>query len=207
MKLRFSGTSPFVRKVVIQALETGLDSKIERVTTATTDPALAKENPLSKVPSLTLDDGSHLYDSPVICEYLDSLHGGAKMFPAAGPARWTALRRQALGDGMMDAAVARRGESRRPANEQSPSAMELQRAKVVGRARCAGGRGRQARQRHRYRPDLDRLRAGLSRFPLRLRGLAQGPSEARPLVRELSPSVLRCSRRWPRTPEAESAER
>ena len=131
MKLRFSGTSPFVRKVVIQALETGLDSKIERITTATTDPALAKENPLSKVPSLTLDDGTHLYDSPVICEYLDSLHGGAKMFPASGQARWTALRRQALGDGMMDAAVARRGESRRPANEQSPSGMELQRAKVV----------------------------------------------------------------------------
>lgn len=131
MKLRFSGTSPFVRKVVIQALETGLDSKIERITTATTDPALAKENPLSKVPSMTLDDGTHLYDSPVICEYLDSLHGGPKMFPAAGPARWTALRRQALGDGMMDAAVARRGESRRPANEQSPAGMELQRAKVA----------------------------------------------------------------------------
>jgi glutathione S-transferase len=131
MKLRFSGASPFVRKVMIQALETGLDSKIERITTATTDPVLAKENPLSKVPSLTLDDGSHLYDSPVICEYLDSLHNGAKMFPAAGPARWTALRRQALGDGMMDAAVARRGESRRPANEQSPSAMAVQRAKVT----------------------------------------------------------------------------
>ena len=131
MKLRFSGTSPFVRKVVIQALETGLDSKIERITTATTDPVLAKENPLSKVPSMTLDDGTHLYDSAVICEYLDSLHGGPKMFPAAGPARWTALRRQALGDGMMDAAVARRGESRRPANEQSPSGMELQRAKVA----------------------------------------------------------------------------
>ena len=131
MKLRFSGTSPFVRKVVIQALETGLDSKIERITTATTDPVLAKENPLSKVPSLTLDDGTHLYDSPVICEYLDSLHGGAKMFPASGQARWTALRRQALADGMMDAAVARRGESRRPANEQSPAGMELQRAKVV----------------------------------------------------------------------------
>ncbi len=80
---------------------------------------------------MTLDDGTHLYDSPVICEYLDSLHGGPKMFPAAGPARWTALRRQALGDGMMDAAVARRGESRRPANEQSPSGMELQRAKVA----------------------------------------------------------------------------
>ncbi|HEY8014376.1 MAG TPA: glutathione S-transferase family protein [Dongiaceae bacterium] len=131
MKLRFSGTSPFVRKVVIQALETGLDSKIERITTATTDPVLAKENPLSKVPSMTLDDGTHLYDSPVICEYLDSLHGGAKMFPATGPARWTALRRQALADGMMDAAVARRGESRRPANEQSPAGMELQRAKVA----------------------------------------------------------------------------
>ena len=97
MKLRFSGTSPFVRKVVIQALETGLDSKIERITTATTDPALAKENPLCKVPSLTLDDGSHLYDSPVICEYLDSLHGGCRGRPARGepPAGERAI---ALGD-------------------------------------------------------------------------------------------------------------
>jgi glutathione S-transferase len=134
MKLRYSPASPFVRKVLVQAMETGLDGKIERVPTATADPAsgLSKENPLGKVPSLTTDEGVHLYDSPVICEYLDGLHGGTKMFPAAGAARWTVLRRQALADGMMDAAVARRLESLRPANEQSPSAMAGQRGKVLG---------------------------------------------------------------------------
>jgi glutathione S-transferase len=133
MKLRYSLNSPFVRKVVVQAIETGINSRIEQVPTQTNDPAsgLIKENPLGKVPSLTLDDGTHLYDSPVICEYLDTLHAGGKMFPAAGPARWTALRRQALADGMMDAAVARRGESLRPDGERSAAAMEAQRRKVA----------------------------------------------------------------------------
>jgi glutathione S-transferase len=133
MKLRYSPASPFARKVVVLAIETGLDSRVQRVATIPGDPAsgLAPENPLSKVPSLTLEDGSALYDSPVICEYLDSLYQGAKMFPPAGAARWTALRRQALADGMMDAAVLRRGESRRPAGEQSPTFLELQRGKVA----------------------------------------------------------------------------
>jgi len=133
MKLRYSLYSPFVRKVVIQAIETGINSRVEQVPTQTTDLAsgLTSENPLGKVPSLTLDDGSHLYDSPVICEYLDTLHAGEKMFPAAGPARWTALRRQALADGMMDASVARRGESLRPDGEKSAAGMEAQRKKVV----------------------------------------------------------------------------
>ncbi len=133
MKLRYVAASPFVRKVEIMAMETGLESRLERVPTALAEPGsgLSKENPLGKVPSLTLDDGTHLYDSPVICEYLDSLHGGTRMFPAAGPARWTALRRQALADGIMDAAVLRRGESRRPATEQSPSFMASQKAKVA----------------------------------------------------------------------------
>ena len=133
MKLRYSPASPFVRKVLVVAKETGLDSRIEPVATSTTDPAsgLAKENPLGKVPSLRLDDGTNLYDSRVICEYLDSLHGDPKLLPASGEARWTALRRQALGDGIMDAAVLRRMESRRPANEQSPAYGEAQRGKVT----------------------------------------------------------------------------
>jgi glutathione S-transferase len=132
MKLRYALNSPFVRKVMVQAIETGLAPRIEQIPTQPNDPAsgLSSENPLGKVPSLTLDDGTHLYDSPVICEYLDSLHGGARMFPPAGVPRWTALRRQALADGMMDASVLRRGESLRPANEQSPTAMAAQSAKV-----------------------------------------------------------------------------
>lgn len=133
MKLRYSPNSPFVRKVVVQAIETGINHQVVQVATQTTDPAsgLTSENPLGKIPSLTLDDGSHLFDSPVICEYLDTLHAGEKMFPAAGPARWTALRRQALADGIMDAAVARRGESLRPDGEKSAAGMEAQRKKVA----------------------------------------------------------------------------
>ncbi len=109
MKLRYSPTSPYVRKVSVTAIALGLGARIERVPTDTQDreSGLAEHNPLAKVPALILDDGGVLYDSPVICEYLDSLHDGPPMFPAAGPARWTALRQQALGDGILDAAILR----------------------------------------------------------------------------------------------------
>jgi len=132
MKLRYSGTSPFVRKVLVCAIELGLDKKIERQPTNPSDPAsgLGKENPLGKVPSLQLDDGSALYDSPVICEYLDSLAGN-KFHPSSGPARWTALRRQALADGIMDAGVLARGEALRPAGERSPGFIAKQKGKMA----------------------------------------------------------------------------
>jgi glutathione S-transferase len=108
MKLYYSPSSPYVRKVSIVALETGLDSRIERVPGNTTpvapNEAVAKVNPLAKVPALVTDDGQVLFDSRVICEYLDSLHQGAKFFPA-GAARWPALRLQALADGLLDAAL------------------------------------------------------------------------------------------------------
>ena len=132
MKLRYSGTSPFVRKVLVLAIELGLDKKIERQPTNPNDAAsdLAKQNPLVKVPSLQLDDGSSLYDSPVICEYLDSLAGN-KFHPANGPARWTALRRQALADGIMDAGVLGRGEFLRPAGEKSEGFITRQKAKMA----------------------------------------------------------------------------
>jgi glutathione S-transferase len=132
MKLRYSATSPFVRKVLVCAIELGLDKKIERQPTNPNDPAsdLGKQNPLVKVPSLQLDDGSSLYDSPVICEYLDSLAGN-KFHPAGGQVRWTALRRQALADGIMDAGVLVRGEVLRPAGEQSPGFIAKQKAKMT----------------------------------------------------------------------------
>jgi glutathione S-transferase len=121
MKLRYSPTSPYVRKVVVVALETGLDGRIERIPTSVWDPAtdIGDDNPLGKVPALITDGGEVLYDSPVICEYLDSLHDGAKLFPAVGGARWTALRRQALADGILDAAVGRLLEGKRPDGERS----------------------------------------------------------------------------------------
>ena len=135
MKLRYSPTSPYVRKVTVTALETGLHDRISRVPTVTTDPAsgLTRDNPLGKVPALTTDEGEALIDSPVICEYLDSLHGGAKLISPSGAARWTALRREALADGILDAAILRLLEGRRPASEQSAAWIEKQK-NVIGRA-------------------------------------------------------------------------
>ena len=118
MKLRHAALSPFVRKVMVAAHELALAGRIEleptNVSPIRTDETLARENPLMKVPSFVTDDGQVLFDSPVICEYLDSLAGGGMLFPAAGPERWTALRRQALGDGILDALVLIRYENLRP---------------------------------------------------------------------------------------------
>jgi glutathione S-transferase len=115
MKLYLSPLSPFARKVRVLARETGLAARIEEVP-VTVSPVKAnaevgRANPLMKVPTLVLDDGAVLFDSPVICEYLDSLHSGSKLFPPAGPARWTALRLQAAGDGILEAAVLVRYET------------------------------------------------------------------------------------------------
>ena len=121
MRLYYSATSPYVRKVNVFTIEAGLDDKIENITTNpwVSDANLLADNPLSKVPTLILDDGTVLYDSPVICEYLDSLNTGQKLIPVAGMERWMALRLQALGDGILDAAVMRFLERKRPEVQQS----------------------------------------------------------------------------------------
>jgi glutathione S-transferase len=123
MKLHWSPRSPFVRKVMIVAHDLGLAGRIENVRTVAAmmrpHPELMLDNPLSKIPTLVLDNGTVLYDSSVICEYLDHLHDGPKLFPLAFDERMTALRRQALGDGLLDALVLWRGELSRPAEQQS----------------------------------------------------------------------------------------
>jgi glutathione S-transferase len=132
MKLRYSPTSPYVRKVTVTAIETGLDKKIERILTIPASaPDLPKDNPLGKVRALIMDNGEPLIDSPVIVEYLDSLHSGAKIVPSSGPARWKALRLQALADGILDAGVLRLMETRRPSNEQSKAFMDKQRTVIA----------------------------------------------------------------------------
>jgi glutathione S-transferase len=78
---------------------------------------------------MTLADGAVLQDSRVICEYLDALDGAPVLFPA-GPARWSALRRQALADGLLDLAVAWRGERNRDAGRQSRAHLDAYRAKA-----------------------------------------------------------------------------
>ena len=116
MKLFYSPTSPYVRKVMVCAILRGLDGRIETVPTNPhqSPPGLIAANPLSKVPCLLTDDGVALFDSPVICEYLDSQGTEPKLFPAPGPARWRALVLQAMGDGILDASVPRRMEQARP---------------------------------------------------------------------------------------------
>ena len=132
MKLRHMHNSPFVRKVVVSAIETGLHDGIERIPTDVFDPAddLGDVNPLRKVPALTTADGAVLYDSAVICEYLDSLHDGARLVPGKGPGRWRVLRLQALSDGILDAGVLRRLESLRPEGERSATWDAHQKAKM-----------------------------------------------------------------------------
>jgi glutathione S-transferase len=123
MKLHWSPRSPFVRKVMIVAHEIGAVDRLQCVRTVAAmmkpHPELMVDNPLSKIPTLVLDDGTVLYDSAVICEYFDQLHDGPKLFPASSRERITALRRQALGDGWLDALVLWRGELLRPAEQQS----------------------------------------------------------------------------------------
>lgn len=136
MKLHHNTASPFIRKVMAVAIETGLDQRLELVNCAVTpvkpSDDLNRTNPLGKVPALILDDGSTLFDSRVICEYLDTLHEGQRLFPTQGPARWTALRRQALADGIMDAAVNLRYETfLRPEERRWPDWIDNQRLKCL----------------------------------------------------------------------------
>jgi glutathione S-transferase len=118
MKLRYAAASPFVRKVLVVVHEHDLASRIELVPTTLSpvqaNAALAAENPLMKVPSLLTDDGDVLFDSPVICEYLDALAHTRKLIPPAGPTRWAALRQQALADGILEAVILCRYEMLRP---------------------------------------------------------------------------------------------
>ncbi len=115
MQLRYSVTSPYVRKALIVARESGLIDRIEITPTMVLptllNERLKPENPLVKVPTLVTDEGETLYDSRVVCEYLDAIGGKGLFPPAPGPARWTALRRQALGDGIADAAILARFET------------------------------------------------------------------------------------------------
>ena len=113
MKIFFSPASPFVRKCVVCAAE--LNLKLENLPSAAgpvdRDQSIIAENPLGQVPTLLSDEDGALYDSRVICEYLDAKAGGGKLFPTVGPDRWRALREQALGDGLLGAALLARYET------------------------------------------------------------------------------------------------
>jgi glutathione S-transferase len=134
MQLQYSATSPFVRKVVVLIHEIGLDDQVESTTVdGWSEPeSLTGDNPLSMVPTLRLDDGSSLFDSAVICEYLDSQHAGRRMIPPAGDRRWQVLREQALADGVLDCAVLIFMETvKRPAEKRWEWWLALKRQAIV----------------------------------------------------------------------------
>lgn len=124
MKLYWSSRSPFVRKVMVCAHETGLAPRIalERTLVVMSKPnvELMRSNPLGRIPTLVTDEGRVLHDSLLICEYLDSLHDGARLFPPAGEARWQALLWHALGHGMMETLVLWRNETLKPEPQRGP---------------------------------------------------------------------------------------
>jgi glutathione S-transferase len=131
MRLFFAPTSPFVRKVLACAIARGIEDRIEKVPTSTqTSTELPLANPLGKVPCLLLDDGTPIYDSPVICDYLDTVGDGPPLMPASGPARLRAAVMQALADGIMDAAVLRRGQLAHPRDEGRTAVDARQKAAV-----------------------------------------------------------------------------
>lgn len=118
MTLHWSPRSPYVRKVMICAHELGLVDRLTLVRSVAAmlkpNPAIMAANPLSKIPTLVRDDGSTLFDSVVICEYLNELAQGS-LFPREGEARWQALRWHAFGDGLLDALILWRNERERAA--------------------------------------------------------------------------------------------
>jgi glutathione S-transferase len=123
MKLFYADLSPYARKVRVVIAEKGLADRVQLVPVVPYDipEELSRANPLSKVPTLVTDGGKSLFDSPVICEYLDVIGGGRPLVPASGDARWDTLRRVALADGVIDYAFNIAGEVyRRPENERSP---------------------------------------------------------------------------------------
>ncbi|WP_237680856.1 glutathione S-transferase [[Erwinia] mediterraneensis] len=122
MQLYYATTSPYVRKVMVCAHLLGLADNIERLDSAAhpveRDERIATFNPLAKVPALRTSDGLCLYDSRVICEYLNEYAKGS-LLPPEGEVRWMSLTRQALGDGLLDAALLTRYEcSARPVDKQ-----------------------------------------------------------------------------------------
>jgi glutathione S-transferase len=133
VKLFWSAASPYARKVLACAIAREIDKRIELIPTKVqlSEPALIAANPLSKIPCLITGDGTSLFDSPVICEYLDSIDDGTlPMFPRAGRGRWRALKQQAMADGILDAAVPLRRELQNPRDAAREAWIARQKAAI-----------------------------------------------------------------------------
>jgi glutathione S-transferase len=131
MKLYGSLTSPYVRKVRMVLLEKNLPHEMSVEGPADAAGNVARLNPLRAIPVLERDDGDVYFDSIAICEYLDSLNDTPRLYPASGESRWQALRWHALGQGMMEATVARFVELRKPAEKQDAATVSKHEARIA----------------------------------------------------------------------------
>ncbi len=135
MKLHWSGRSPFVRKVMVAAHELGVVDRLTLVRSVVAMSApnkdLMRDNPLSRIPTLVLDDGTVLTDSLLICEYLQMQAGGSLLFPSDPASRIDALRRHALGTGFLEVSVLRRNELNRAPAQRSPAHVDAYAAKFA----------------------------------------------------------------------------
>lgn len=136
MKLYGSNGSPFTRKVRVFIGEANLWDRVEYVLVPPNEfrTIMPKHSPLGKVPVLELDDGTKMIDSPAICEYLDSLHTGRKLFPEDRDQRWQALRYLAIGDGICEAVIAAFRELYRPADKQNSALVDRESQRAAGGA-------------------------------------------------------------------------
>ena len=134
MLLYWSSRSPFARKVMVVVHELGLADQIrtERVVVSALKPntQVMVLNPLAKLPTLVLDDGTAMFDSTVICEYLASLASARALYPASGPQRWTALKRQSLADGLLDTLLMWLMERAKEPGQQLPALIDGCRIKL-----------------------------------------------------------------------------
>lgn len=135
MKLYYSKASPFTRKVLINAIESGVSAKIQIVDLSpnkvfTLPEYYERVNPLFKIPALEVTPDEVIVDSPIICEFIDSIATQRKLLPATGPERFRQLKYQALADGIADAAVLRRYEILREPHLQSRDYDKKQKLKI-----------------------------------------------------------------------------
>lgn len=130
MRLLGTPTSPYVRKVRMVVHELGLADRIPFEPISIAENPDLSANPLRKVPTLLLDDGTAIFDSPVIMEWLDAELGGGRLLAAGGPARWTALVANAMADGILESGGLVRTELLKPEGERVSSVIRRQSGKI-----------------------------------------------------------------------------
>lgn len=133
MKCYVTANSPYARKVRVAAYETGLGDEVEWeiITREERAKMIPEINPLGKVPVGILDAGDILFDSPVLCAYVDSLNNGPKLIPESGEERWAVLTLEALGDGLGEAVIATSQEKNKPDDKRTDAIVDRQSGKVT----------------------------------------------------------------------------